>query len=122
MEPMSSFGQEMATPTFYKKVIKYAKSEGIALIVDETKTGLGSSGKNWAHEYWYLHEGQEPDFVTFGGKSSVAGFFANNKEMVEAADKASMLQSVNKDSLLNYGKVWKTIENENLLHYGTDTA
>ena len=79
MEPMSSFEQEMATPTFYKKVINFAKSEGIALIVDEAKTGMGSSGKNWAHEYWYLHEGQEPDFVTFGGKSGVAGFFANNK-------------------------------------------
>jgi len=29
-------------------------SEGIPFIVDETKTGMGASGKNWAHEYWYL--------------------------------------------------------------------
>lgn len=77
IEPMSSFGQEMATPTFYKKVIAFAKSEGIALVVDETKTGMGSSGKNWAHEHWYLFEGQEPDLVTFGGKAGVAGFFSN---------------------------------------------
>lgn len=74
---MSSFGQEMATPTFYKKVRAFAKSEGIPFIVDETKTGMGSSGKNWAHEYWYLQQGEEPDFVTFGGKTSISGFFSN---------------------------------------------
>ena len=47
----------MATPTFYKKVINFAKKEGIALIVDETQTGIGGTGKAWAHEYWYLNEG-----------------------------------------------------------------
>ena len=39
---------------------------------------MGASGKNWAHEYWYLHDGHHPDFVTFGGKTGVAGFFTNN--------------------------------------------
>ena len=78
IEPMSSFGQEMATPTFYKKIMAFAKSEGIPFIVDETKTGMGASGKNWAHEYWYLHEGEAPDFVTFGGKTGISGFFSSN--------------------------------------------
>lgn len=50
MEPLSSFGQEMATPTFYKKVIDFAKSQGIAIVVDETQTGIGSTGKSWGHE------------------------------------------------------------------------
>ena len=77
MEPMSSIGQEMATPTFYKKVRAFCKKEGISFIVDETKTGMGASGKNWAYEYWYLNEGDAPDFVTFGGKTGVAGFFSN---------------------------------------------
>jgi 4-aminobutyrate aminotransferase-like enzyme len=33
-----------------------SKEKGIPFIVDETKTGLGASGKNWAHEYWYLSD------------------------------------------------------------------
>ncbi|MFM7852355.1 MAG: aminotransferase class III-fold pyridoxal phosphate-dependent enzyme [Flammeovirgaceae bacterium] len=55
---------------------KITKDKGIPFIVDETKTGMGSSGKNWAHEYWYLKEDQKPDFVTFGGKSGISGFYS----------------------------------------------
>ena len=44
--------------------------------MDETKTGMGASGKNWAHEYWYLHDDQAPDFMTFGGKSGLSGFYS----------------------------------------------
>jgi 4-aminobutyrate aminotransferase/(S)-3-amino-2-methylpropionate transaminase len=122
IEPMSSFGQEMATPTFYKKVIAFAKSEGIALVVDETKTGMGSSGKNWAHEHWYLFEGQEPDFVTFGGKAGVAGFFSNKSHKLDDADTAAMLKHVKADKLTAYGNTWETIANENLLHKLGDTS
>ena len=53
-----------------------AKAEGIPIIIDETKTGMGASGKNWAHEYWYLSEADKPCFVTFGGKSGLAGFYS----------------------------------------------
>jgi len=35
---------------------------------------MGASGKNWAHEYWYLHDA--PDFVSFGGKSGLGGFYS----------------------------------------------
>ena len=86
MEPLSSFGQEMATPTFYKKVIDFAKSQGIAVVVDETQTGIGSTGKAWGHEQWYLHESQKPDFVTFGGKSGLAGFYSNKSHKLSDAE------------------------------------
>ena len=49
-------------------------SEGISFIVDETKTGMGATGKKWGHEHWYLHDA--PDFVTFGGKSGLGGFYS----------------------------------------------
>ena len=48
-----------------------AKGQGIVFIVDETKTGMGASGKNWAHQYWYS---QTPaDMMTFGGKGGING-------------------------------------------------
>ena len=74
VEPISSLGNQMATPYFYRKLRQMAKDEGIPFIVDETKTGMGASGKNWAHEYWYLNEA--PDYMTFGGKSGLAGFYS----------------------------------------------
>ena len=112
----------MATPTFYKKVINFAKKEGIALIVDETQTGIGGTGKAWAHEYWYLNEGQEPDFVTFGGKSGVAGFFSNKKWALEDAEVAASMSAVDTGKLIKYGYVWDKIEAHNLLHYSHDTS
>lgn len=69
VEPISSIGSQMATPRFFKKLRKLAQDNGIYFIVDETQTGLGSTGKNWGYEHWYLHDDQAPDFVTFGGKA-----------------------------------------------------
>lgn len=49
-------------------------------MVDETATGMGSTGKLWAHEHWYLKD--VPDIVTFGGKSGISGFFSSNNIML----------------------------------------
>lgn len=93
----------MATPNFYKKIRALAKSEGIPFIVDETKTGMGASGKNWAHEYWYCNQGDEPDIVTFGGKSGLGGFFSNNEYRLTDAEAVGFHQNVNMIKLLMYG-------------------
>jgi len=66
----------MATPTFYKKLRALAKDEGIPFVVDETKTGMGVTGKNWAHDHWFLRDDQAPDFVTFGGNGNLSGFYS----------------------------------------------
>lgn len=44
----------MATPNFFKGLRALAKDEGVPFIVDETKTGMSSTGKNWGHQWWYL--------------------------------------------------------------------
>jgi 4-aminobutyrate aminotransferase/(S)-3-amino-2-methylpropionate transaminase len=66
----------MATPKFFKDLIALAKKEGIPFIVDETKTGLGSTGKYWGHEHWHCSGEKTPDYVSFGGKSGLGGFYA----------------------------------------------
>jgi len=104
----------MATPYFYRKLRQMAKDEGIPFIVDETKTGMGASGKNWAHEYWYLNEA--PDYMTFGGKSGLGGFYSTlDYRMNEEA--TSFQQNIDMIKLLNYGTIWKVIENGDLLHH-----
>ena len=63
----------MATPYFYKGIRKITKDHGIPFIVNECQTGMGSTGKMWGHEHWYLQD--HPDLITFGGKSGIAGYF-----------------------------------------------
>jgi 4-aminobutyrate aminotransferase / (S)-3-amino-2-methylpropionate transaminase len=64
----------MATPYFYKRLRSIASEYNIPFVVDETKTGVGSSGKMWAHEHWYLNE--PADLVTFGGRAGISGFYS----------------------------------------------
>lgn len=109
IEPMSGIGQEMATPNFYRKVRNLTKEEGVIMVVDETETSMGSSGKNWAHEHWYLHKGNEPDMVTFGGKSSIGGFFSSNDCRMSDEEAVCFSQNVVATNVARYGKIWETI-------------
>ena len=45
------------------KVSETLPKHGILFIVDEVQTGVGASGKMWAHEHWNLTT--PPDMVTF---------------------------------------------------------
>lgn len=49
IEPITSFGYHQATPYFYKQISAIANEERIPLIIDENQTGVGISGKIWAH-------------------------------------------------------------------------
>lgn len=66
----------MATPYFYKRLRQIALENAIPFVVDETKTGVGITGKMWAHEYWNLQD--HPDIVTFGGKAGISGFYSSS--------------------------------------------
>merc|ERR1711988_665874 len=90
------------------------------MIVDETKTGMGASGKNWAHEHWFLNDG--PDFVTFGGKSGISGFFSSNDHRLDDSEVHAFAQNVNVAKLHKYGEIQNQIETDNVLHYLMDTA
>jgi len=76
IEPITSINGQIATPRFYKLLRKLATEHDVPFIVDETKTGMGASCKNWAYEHWYLNDNENPDFVTFGGKSGLSGFYS----------------------------------------------
>lgn len=58
---------------------KHAKEQGVLMIVDEVQTGVGASGKFWAHEHFNLPS--PPDMVTFSKKFQAAGFYFSNPEL-----------------------------------------
>jgi 4-aminobutyrate aminotransferase/(S)-3-amino-2-methylpropionate transaminase len=64
IEPISFLGTHFATPTFYQGLREICAKKSIPFIVDETRTGVGITGKYWAHDHWYLENA--PDVVVFG--------------------------------------------------------
>jgi len=66
-------GDNYATPYFFQQLRKITKELDVALIVDEVQTGVGATGKFWAHEHWDLDT--PPDVVTFSKKMQAAGFY-----------------------------------------------
>ena len=59
--------------------VNYTKRHDVLLIVDEVQTGIGATGKFWAHDHWDLTE--PPDMVTFSKKAQTAGYYYGNSEL-----------------------------------------
>lgn len=78
MEPILSEGGDIhASPDFFRKLRAFVKKAGSKFIVDEVQTGVGATGRFWAHEAWEL--ATPPDAVTFSKKSQLAGFYCTEE-------------------------------------------
>ncbi|KAI1117064.1 aminotransferase class-III-domain-containing protein [Nemania sp. NC0429] len=74
VEPIQSEGGDNhASPAFFRGLREITKKHGVLLIVDEVQTGVGATGKFWAHEHWDLPT--PPDIVTFSKKAQTAGYY-----------------------------------------------
>ncbi|KAG0024626.1 hypothetical protein BGZ80_000477 [Entomortierella chlamydospora] len=74
VEPIQSEGGDNhASPRFFQGLRDLTKKHDILMIVDEVQTGVGPTGRFWAHEAWNLTT--PPDIVTFSKKFQAAGWF-----------------------------------------------
>ncbi|EAQ91280.1 hypothetical protein CHGG_03215 [Chaetomium globosum CBS 148.51] len=74
VEPIQSEGGDNhATPAFFRGLREVTRKHGVLLIVDEVQTGVGATGRFWAHEHWDLPH--PPDMVTFSKKAQTAGYY-----------------------------------------------
>lgn len=80
VEPIQSEGGDNhASPSFFNRLREITKRHNILLIVDEVQTGVGATGKFWAHEHWNLSE--PPDMVSFSKKAQTAGYYFGNPDL-----------------------------------------
>ncbi|KAF2261668.1 4-aminobutyrate aminotransferase [Lojkania enalia] len=80
VEPIQSEGGDNhASPNFFRGLRDITKKHNILFIVDEVQTGVGATGKFWAHEHWGLST--PPDIVTFSKKAQTAGYYYGNNEL-----------------------------------------
>ncbi|KAF1945289.1 4-aminobutyrate aminotransferase [Clathrospora elynae] len=80
IEPIQSEGGDNhASPTFFRGLREITKRNDVLFIVDEVQTGVGATGKFWAHEHWGLSS--PPDMVTFSKKAQTAGYYFGNNDL-----------------------------------------
>jgi L-lysine 6-transaminase len=76
IEPIQAEGGDNHfRPEFLQALERIADESRCFFIVDEVQTGIGLTGRMWAHE----HFGLTPDAVAFGKKMQVGGFLAGPK-------------------------------------------
>lgn len=74
VEPIQSEGGDNhASPSFFQGLRDITLRNNVLLIFDEVQTGVGATGKFWAHEYWGLNT--PPDIVTFSKQAQAAGYY-----------------------------------------------
>ncbi|KAK3375091.1 aminotransferase class-III-domain-containing protein [Podospora didyma] len=80
VEPIQSEGGDNhASPAFFQGLRALTRKHNVLLIVDEVQTGVGATGKFWAHEHWNLQD--PPDMVTFSKKAQTAGYYFGSPEL-----------------------------------------
>lgn len=77
VEPIQSEGGDNhASPAFFQGLRDITTRNKVLFIVDEVQTGVGATGKFWAHDHWNLST--PPDMVTFSKKAQTAGYYFGN--------------------------------------------
>jgi 4-aminobutyrate aminotransferase/(S)-3-amino-2-methylpropionate transaminase len=80
IEPIQSEGGDYhASPAYFQGLRDITKKHDVIMIVDEVQTGVGATGKLWAHEHWNLTS--PPDIVTFSKKAQAAGYYFSKPEL-----------------------------------------
>ncbi|MCD6245349.1 L-lysine 6-transaminase [candidate division WOR-3 bacterium] len=68
-------GDNHFRPEFLQNLKKIADENDLMFIVDEVQSGMGLTGKWWAHQ----HADVEPDIICFGKKAQVCGIMVGEK-------------------------------------------
>ena len=74
---------------FFQELREIANENDIMLIYDEVQTGIGVTGKMWAHQHFAAHQcsdcgcgedsSAKPDIIAFGKKTQVCGIAVSNR-------------------------------------------
>ena len=80
-------GDNHFRPEFFRALRQLADENDAMLIMDEVQTGIGMTGKMWAHQHFV-----EPDMIAFGKKMQVCGCLCG-KRIDEVRDNVFVVSS-----------------------------
>ena len=107
---------------FMLKLKSICDESEILLIFDEVQTGIGITGKMWAHEHFTI----KPDIISFGKKTQVCGMLAGDRiKEVEnnVFSESSRINSTfggNLVDMFRFKLILEIIESEKLLDNAID--
>ena len=123
---------------FFQELREIANENDIMLIYDEVQTGIGVTGRMWAHQHFAAHEcsdcccgedsSAKPDIIAFGKKTQVCGIAVSNRvEEVEnhVFAESSRLNSTWGGNLVDMVRLTiylELIEKENLVEKAEKTG
>lgn len=108
---------------FHKELRRLADENEALLIYDEVQTGVGLTGKFWAHQHYV-----KPDILAFGKKAQVCGILASTR--IDDIDtnvfhKSSRINSTwggNLVDMVRFQRYLEIIEEENLVDNAATTG
>jgi len=109
-------GDNHFRPEFHRELRRLADEKEALLIYDEVQTGVGMTGRFWAHEYYV-----KPDILAFGKKAQVCGILAGRRvDEIEANvfNVSSRINSTwggNLVDMVRFGRILEVIEHKNLV-------
>ncbi|ODV62895.1 4-aminobutyrate transaminase [Ascoidea rubescens DSM 1968] len=81
IEPVQSEGGDNhGSSYFFQGLRDITLQNDVVMIVDEVQTGVGATGKLWAHEHFNLSPA--PDLVTFSKKFQSAGYWFHDDKFI----------------------------------------
>lgn len=117
IEPIQGEGGDRHfRPQFHAALRQLADKYEALLIYDEVQTGVGLTGKFWAHEHYV-----KPDILAFGKKAQVCGVLAGPRvDEVETncfrvSSRINSTWGGNLVDMVRFGKILEVIEEDNLV-------
>lgn len=93
------------------------------LIYDEVQTGVGLTGKFWAHEYYV-----KPDILAFGKKAQVCGILATNRvddidtNVFHVSSRINSTWGGNLVDMVRFDRILEVIEEDSLVENAASTG
>jgi L-lysine 6-transaminase len=114
---MGEGGDRHFRPEFFQRLRRLCDELELFFIVDEVQSGVGLTGRFWAHEHYDV----KPDAISFGKKSQVCGMLAGPRvDEVEhnVFSESSRINSTwggNLVDMVRFRRILETIRDEKLL-------
>jgi L-lysine 6-transaminase len=108
---------------FHQGLRDLADKHEALLIYDEVQTGVGLTGKFWAHEHYV-----KPDILAFGKKAQVCGILASRRvdevedNVFEVSSRINSTWGGNLVDMVRFGRILSIIDNENLVENAAETG
>ncbi len=108
---------------FHQELRRLADEHEALLIYDEVQTGVGMTGKFWAHEHFV-----KPDILAFGKKAQVCGILAGQRvdevedNVFNVSSRINSTWGGNLVDMVRFGRILQVIEEEELVKNATETG